>query len=219
MKRVVGIGAGGHAHVIIEILRMGAGEIEIVGLVDRDKGLWNKDLDGVPVLGGDDRLPELYASGVRYAFVGVGRGGSVDFRRPLYELARTVGFEVTAVVHPRAVIASSAELGDGVTVFAAAVVNTGARLGQNVLVNTAAVVEHHCVVGDHVHVASGAVLCGDVHVGESTMIGAGAVVRQGVRVGAQGLVAAGAVVVDDVPPGTVVAGVPARPLHTGTGQR
>jgi UDP-2-acetamido-3-amino-2,3-dideoxy-glucuronate N-acetyltransferase len=41
-------------------------------------------------------------------------------------------------------------------------------------------------------------------------IGSGAVVLGGVRVGAGALVGAGAVVTKDVPPGTVVRGVPAR---------
>jgi acetyltransferase-like isoleucine patch superfamily enzyme len=41
-------------------------------------------------------------------------------------------------------------------------------------------------------------------------IGAGAIVLQGVTVGADSVVAAGAVVTSDVPPATLVAGVPAR---------
>ena len=42
------------------------------------------------------------------------------------------------------------------------------------------------------------------------IVGANAVILEGVRVGRDSVVAAGAIVVDDVPAGTVVAGVPAR---------
>ena len=45
-------------------------------------------------------------------------------------------------------------------------------------------------------------------------VGAGATVLQGVTIGADSVVAAGAVVTSDVPPGVVVAGVPARILRS-----
>lgn len=50
-----------------------------------------------------------------------------------------------------------------------------------------------------------------VRIGDHVFVGAGAVIRMGVTVGDHSVVAAGAVVTRDVPPFTVVAGVPARP--------
>ena len=50
-----------------------------------------------------------------------------------------------------------------------------------------------------------------VRIGDHVFIGAGAIVTMGVTVGDHSVVAAGAVVTRDVPPYTVVAGVPARP--------
>jgi len=51
-----------------------------------------------------------------------------------------------------------------------------------------------------------------ITVGRDAWIGADATILGGVSIGAESIVAAGAVVTDDVPPGTVVGGVPAKPL-------
>jgi acetyltransferase-like isoleucine patch superfamily enzyme len=56
---------------------------------------------------------------------------------------------------------------------------------------------------------------GAVVIGERAMIGAGAVVLPGVEVGADAEVAANSLVTEDVPSGTTVAGVPARPVGGG----
>lgn len=210
--RMVGIGAGGHARVLLEMLQA-RGDVEVVGLLDTNPELKGAKVLGVRVLGSDELLEGLRRDGVTHAFIGVGGTGDNDPRRRLYELARRSGFELVSLVHPSAVVSPSAALGEGTCVCPGAVVAPGAQLGRNVIVNTGAVVEHDCVVGDHAHVASGAVLAGGVTVGEGAHIGAGASVKQGVRIGPGAVVALGAAVIDDVPERAVVGGVPARPMR------
>jgi len=209
MKRVVGLGAGGHAKVVIEILRV-MGGYKLVGLLDPKQELWNTKVLGVPVLGGDDLLPKLYKEGVRRAFIGLGTIGDTRPRRQLYEKARAQGFQIVRAIHPRAIISSSAVVGDGPTVMAGAIINANVRLGDDVIVNTGAIVEHDCIISNHVHIATGARLASTVHVGEGSHIGLGASIRQCICIGRNAIVGAGAVVVEDVPDDVVVAGVPAR---------
>ncbi len=52
-----------------------------------------------------------------------------------------------------------------------------------------------------------------IHIEDDVWLGAGAIVTDGVRIGKGAVVAAGAVVTEDVPPHTVVGGVPARVLR------
>jgi acetyltransferase-like isoleucine patch superfamily enzyme len=49
---------------------------------------------------------------------------------------------------------------------------------------------------------------------DDVWVGSGAIITDGVRIGRGCVVAAGAVVTQDVPPHTVVAGIPARPVKT-----
>ena len=213
MSRVqaIGVGAGGHAVVVMEILKM-TGACDIIGLLDARRDLWRTEVDGATVLGGDELLPSLYRGGVHAAFMGVGSVGYGRVRRDLYARVVGHGFELLTAIHPRAVVSSTARVGGGATVMAGACINPGATLGNNVIVNTGAIVEHHCVIGDHVHIASGARLAGGVTVGECSHVGLGASVLQNVRIGTSAVVGAGAVVIDDVEDYAIVVGVPANML-------
>jgi UDP-perosamine 4-acetyltransferase len=209
--RAVGIGAGGHAKVVLESLQSRK-DVEVVGLLDADREMEGREVLGVPVLGGDELLAKLFSDGVHDAFVGVGGVGDNGPRRKVFELLQKRGFNVLSVVHASSFLSPSASIGEGSCLCPGSIVAAGAKIGRNVIVNSGAVVEHDCEVHDHVHIASGAVLAGGVVVGEGSHIGAGASVRQGVRIGRDALVAMGAAVIKDVPDGGAVGGVPARPL-------
>lgn len=209
MTDVIGLGAGGHAKVVIEILKVN-NQFNVIGLLDESDDKVGTKLEGISILGKDSLLPDLYARGVRHAFIGVGTVGHGNRRSMLYETLRQLGFNMISAIHPTAIISSSAQLGVGPTIMAGAVINSGARIGENVIVNTGAIVDHDCVIGDHCHIATGACLSGAVRVGDGTHIGAGAVVRQDISIGKNSVVGAGAVVVDNIPDNVVVIGVPAK---------
>ena len=212
MTRIIGFGAGGHAKVVIEILRA-LGGFDIVGLLDSNPRLLGTSVIGVPVVGDDTLAPMLAQQGIRHALIGLGGAASTWPRRRLFDLVQGQDLELVTAVHPAAIVSPSAVIGGGATIMAGAIVNAGTVLGPNVIVNTGAVVEHDCTIGAHVHVATGARLAGGVTVGEGAHIGIGASIRQNITIGRLAVVGAGAVVVSDVPDEVVVVGVPARMLR------
>jgi UDP-perosamine 4-acetyltransferase len=210
--RVIGLGAGGHASVVIDILQT-AGGCELVGLLSVNPESWGATMLGVPVLGGDEMLPQLRAQSVTHAFIGVGSIGDTTPRRQLYEKLCQQGFELVNAIHPQAVVARSTQMGQGATIMAGCILNPGVWLGVNVVVNTGSIIEHDCRIGDHVFIGPGVRLGGSVEIEAGAHVGIGATVLQNIRIGVQAIVGAGAVVIRDVPARTVVVGIPARALR------
>lgn len=206
---VVVVGAGGHARVVADILRLTG--YTVAGFLDEiNTDRWGHEFDGGRILGGLDRLESQRASGVRCAFIAV---GDCRARLRLAEIAERAGFELPVLQHPKSVVASSVTIGNGSLIVAGAVVNPGARLGAQVIVNTAASVDHDCYIEDGVHVCPGARLAGRVFAGRGAWIGIGAIVKEGLRIGAGSTIGAGSVVLEDVAPGVVAYGVPAKVMQ------
>ena len=206
MTKIVVVGAGGHARVLADAIRV-AGKYTVHGFVDQVKNRRGEAFAGAQILGGDEILDDLLRSGVEHAAVAIGDN---DARRRIGAELIKRGFRLPAVVHPSATVAADVVLGDGSLVCAGAVINPATRIGQLAIINTSASVDHDCSIGAGVHIAPGAHLGGHVTVGDQTLIGLGAAIKPGVHIGARVTVGVGAAVVRDVVDGKTVVGVPAR---------
>jgi UDP-perosamine 4-acetyltransferase len=203
---LVVIGGGGHAKVVLDVLRLDA-RFRVVGVVDPAR-VGGQVLE-FPVLGGDEILPALKAQGVTAAFVALGDNRT---RQRIGRELRQLGFALPAIVHPTAIISPSARIGAGCVIMAGAKVGPDASVGELAIVNTGAIVEHDAQLGPAAHVAPGCSLAGCVRIGERTLLGIGSVVRPDIRIGDDVVVGAGSAVVADIKNGQTVAGVPARRL-------
>jgi sugar O-acyltransferase (sialic acid O-acetyltransferase NeuD family) len=138
-------------------------------------------------------------------------GGDGAVRRNMLKAAIDDRFtRFTPLIDPTAVIASTVEITEGVTINALAVIGSHSRLGRFVQINRAASIGHDAVVHDFVTVGPSAVITGFIEIGEGAFIGAGAIVRPRTIIGANSTIGAGAVVTKDVPPHAIVIGNPAR---------
>jgi UDP-perosamine 4-acetyltransferase len=202
------LGGGGHAKVVITVLKRSG--YDILGYTDAaDRGA----ILSVPYLGTDARLAGVLLDHPRCgAVVGVGKIDVSPRRSAIQSEAVALGFEFPPIVSPHAVINEGVRLGAGTVVMDGVVVNSGTEVGQACILNTNSSVDHDCRIGRNVHVAPGATLSGGVTVGDDCMIGTGSTIIQGLKVCADCLVGAGATVVTDLTePGTYV-GTPARRL-------
>lgn len=180
----------------------------IEGFIDDDGRRIGSSFFGYAIRGTGADLPGLRQDGVEWAIPAVGDN---DARLRVFQVLQAAGFCVPVVIHPSAVVSSSAQVRSGTFVAAGAVINPSSDIGSACIINTGATVDHDCEIGDGAHIAPGANLCGGVHVGELTLVGVGASVLPCVRIGRACRVGAGAAVTHDIPDGVTVTGVPARP--------
>jgi carbonic anhydrase/acetyltransferase-like protein (isoleucine patch superfamily) len=127
-----------------------------------------------------------------------------------------------AFVAPNAVIVGDVSLGKGVTVWYGAVVRADVE---------------RIIIGDCTNIQDGAILHGDpgkvtvleeyvtighravihaAHIERGSLIGIGAVILDGVRVGAGSIIGAGCIVTKDVPPRSLMVGIPAKRVREVT---
>ncbi|MGY1914934.1 acetyltransferase [Blastococcus sp. SYSU DS0973] len=202
-------GAGGHAQVVIDVLRAQGVRVRRQ-YNDRPHNQHPATINATPGIRrvGPDQFPAMDLPVV----LAVGINGERA------ELAGMLDAHFGQAVHPSAIVAPTAEIGEGTVVLHGAIIQPNARVGRHVLVNTAASIDHDCVVEDYAHISPHATLSGHVHIGEGTHIGAGAVLIPKIRVGRWCRVGAGTVVVRDLPDHCTAVGNPARILPDRTGE-
>lgn len=177
-------------------------------LYDDNPELWGTTCLGYPIVGGRQELLQ----GPRDARVVIAIARN-EVRQQVAKALAGNGLWLIGFRHPAAVISRHAAVSETAQVLAAVVINAAAQIGSSVIVNTGAIVEHDCRIGPFAHIGPGAVLAGAVEVLQGAVVGAGAALRPFAKVGAWATVGAGAVVIQEVPDGTIVAGVPARALR------
>jgi UDP-2-acetamido-3-amino-2,3-dideoxy-glucuronate N-acetyltransferase len=132
------------------------------------------------------------------------------------------------IVGDQACVRERCDIGDDVVIGRGALVENDTAIGANTKVQAMAYVTAYSTLEDNVFIAPCVITTNDNFMGRTerrhalrkgptirraARIGGGAVICPGVEIGAEAFVGAGAVVVEDVPPGVVVVGNPARILR------
>ncbi|MGD1953334.1 MAG: gamma carbonic anhydrase family protein [Leptolyngbyaceae cyanobacterium] len=125
-----------------------------------------------------------------------------------------------AFIAPNATVIGHVDVDEGANIWYGAVVRGDVeliRIGAHTNVQDGAVLHgdpnQPTILEDHVTIGHRAVVH-SAHIEHGCLIGIGAIILNGVRVGAGSIIGAGAVVNKDVPPGSLVVGVPGKVLKT-----
>lgn len=204
MDKVVIIGGGGHAKVVIDIL-LSEKKYEVVGFVAPSSEV--KEICGIPYIGSGSDTDSLVEKGINHFIVAVGDN---KLRKHLFDKYKKEGMQPVNAISPTATVSIYSEIGTGVVVMSGAVINAYAVIENNVIVNTLAGVDHDCVIESHSHIGPGTTLTGNIKVGEGVFFGAKSCATPNVKIGDWAIIGAGAVLISDINSDMTVVGIPAK---------
>jgi UDP-3-O-[3-hydroxymyristoyl] glucosamine N-acyltransferase len=83
-------------------------------------------------------------------------------------------------------------------------------IGDGTKIDNMVHIAHNCKIGKNVIICAGVTFCGSVTVEDDVWLAPGTLIKEGVTIGKGARTGLGAVVIEDVPPNTLVYGVPAK---------
>ena len=208
MKNIVIIGGGGHAKVLIDLIKT-LKNYKLQGIID-PKIKKGEKIFGVKVLGNDKILLSLKRQGLKNLALGIGSDGNNQKRLKVWRDLKKKGFNFPALIHKNSYTSKNSVIGQGSQVFNHSVVNAGARIGEISVINTSTIIEHDCRIGNNVFTGTRATICGGVIVEDNTFIGAESCILPKVKVKNNVLIAAGALVNKNLRSKIKVKGIPAK---------
>ncbi len=133
-------------------------------------------------------------------------------KESIVNLLKSKGAKFINLIHPTAILAKTATIGEGTILCPLSIVSADAIVGSFVTVNSFSGVGHDVLVGDYTTMSSHVDLTGRVHCGRSVFFGTGAKVIPDVSIGDQAIIGAGALVVRTVQSGSTMYTMPAQKL-------
>ena len=175
MRKLLIVGAGGHGRSVAEAVLAG-GCFSLTGFLDDAYPQLARVWD-IPVLGPANDFGR-WRETADCAVVAIGNN---TVRETITEYLRMAGFDISVVIHPRALVSPSAVIGAGSVVMAGAVVGTDAHLGEGAIANFGAVIDHDCRVGNYGHLGVNAAMAGGSVLGAFAFMQAGSALGFGVK--------------------------------------
>jgi sugar O-acyltransferase (sialic acid O-acetyltransferase NeuD family) len=203
---IIIVGAGGFGREIRALLPsfLPGGDYTLKGFLGNDAGVDSDESVDGEILA----TPEDYQPAKEDRFVLA--IGNMVARRKVVESLQSKGGQFLTLVHPQAMVASSARLDEGVIIYPFASVSNNAQLATGVKLNYYASVGHDTRLGKYSLLAPYATVNGFGVLGDDVYLSTHSTVAPQVQVGDGSVVSANSAVMKHVDENSFVFGVPGR---------
>lgn len=197
-------GAGKGAVTLFEAVEIGS-SYNAICFVDDDR-LHDKSLLKMPVFHSSE-LKNLIKKGIKFIACEIMNGRT---RLKIKGKVEKLGYELVNIVHPKAVISKSVQMGKGNYIKSAAIIETNTLIGNCCIIDNGAVIAHDNNIGNGCHIAPGVSLGSNISIGDHSVIGIGASISTNVKIGKNCIISVGSSITKNVPNNSIVEGVPGK---------
>ena len=138
--------------------------------------------------------------------------GDINVKKRLVTRLKKKGAKFLTLIHPTAIVANTAKIGQGVIICPFVTVSDHVQLGDFVMLNIYSSCGHDAKVGNYCILSPYATLNGFVILEDEVFLGTHSTIISYKKVGYKSKVSANSVVMRDVPPNKIVFGVPGKAI-------
>ncbi len=190
MKKVIIIGAGGHAAEIDEYIthnnRLDQSQtIEVIGFLDDNPTKYRRYQFSAPYLGG--LIDHVVNSDISY-IIGI---ANLSYRFPIIEKYLLNGASFLTFIHKSAYISPSAVIGTGCVIAPFVNVGPNVVIGDFTLINSRSSIGHDTIVGINNFICPNVSFSGFSVIGNNNLFGINSATIPGIKVGNNNQISAG----------------------------
>ena len=205
-RRILIIGAGGFGREVVHLATAAwpSDARRIAGFLSADSGRLHGHTTHLAIIG-DPETFEFEPGDACLLAIGI-----PGVRRQVAESLLARGAEFLSLIHPTAIVAPTAQIGEGSIICPYAIVSDSCRLGRFVLMNYHSSLGHDASADDFAVLSPYATLGGHATVETDVFLGLHASIGPGRTVGPRSKVSGNACLLADAPADSLIFGVPGR---------
>lgn len=185
MKKIIIIGAGGHANSCIEVIRSSK-IYKIAYFVEEKKNLQiqpnKKIITEKQFLKKKPKNKNIH--------IAIGQLKDGKNREKIFKSYKKLKCNFPIIKSSSSIISKTSRIGEGSIIMHYAFINYNSKIGKNCIINTRATIEHDCIIEDNVHIAPGAIILGGSYIEKNSFIGCGAVIKQNSKIKKESIIPA-----------------------------
>lgn len=178
---IVGGVAGGGALIIIDALLNNSTQVA-TGVYDNNQAFHGKNVLGIPVIGGEEKMLADYKEG-KFDSIVIAFNRDLNERQSTYDSYKTLKLPFANVIEASVKFRSGVEIGEGNVILANSYVAACTIIGNNNFISSNVCLEHGNIVGSHNAFGPGVFTSGNVVIKNKIRFGTGVFIEPNLTIG------------------------------------